>query len=464
MTTAEETKQLAPWTDSVPSDWHVTRLDAAADVLFSNVDKHTIDDEIPVRLCNYVDVYKNERITSGLDYMEASADAREIRKFQIRRGDILATKDSEEWDDIAIPSLVAEDLPGVLCGYHLAMIRPRLASVSGSYLAWLHISKSFRAQYEAKAVGVTRFGLSQYAFRAARIPLPPFPEQQRIAAYLDASCAAIDAAVAAKRRQLETLDTLCSSILLHALTIGLHQKVETRPTGATVLPQIPVGWRFGRLKSVASIRYGLGQPPAELESGVAMIRATDVDGGIIRTDKLLRVDPEELPPDRNPYLKAGEIIVVRSGAYTGDSAIVPPELEGTVAGYDMVVTVTRASSRFIAYCLLSRYVLEGQILLLTLRAAQPHLNAEELGSVLLALPPTRKEQEAIADFLDTRLTEVQRIVTGIETQIATLTDYRKSLIHECVTGQRRITEEEKRAIQERIANIDATTTTNPAHA
>ena len=139
-------------------------------------------------------------------------------------------------------------------------------------------------------------------------------------------------------------------------------------------------------------------------------------------------------------MKGCEIIVVRSGAYTGDSAIVPAALEGTVAGYDMVVTVTRASPRFIAYCLLSRYVLEGQLLLLTLRAAQPHLNAEELGSVLLALPPTRKEQEAIADYLDVKLAEGRSIVTGIEAQIATLTAYRKSLIHECVTGQRRITE------------------------
>ncbi len=290
------------------------------------------------------------------------------------------------------------------------------------------------------------------------LPLPPLPEQQRIAAYLDASCAAIDAAVAAKRRQLETLDTLASSILLNALTIGLRPEVETRPTGASVLPQIPVAWRFGRLKSVAAIRYGLGQPPAELSSGVAMIRATDVDAGTIRTDALLRVDPEELPRDRNPYLKGGEIIVVRSGAYTGDSAIVPEALEGTVAGYDMVVTVNRASPRFIAYCLLSRYVLEGQLLLLTLRAAQPHLNAEELGSVLLALPPTRKEQEAIADYLDVKLAEVKSIVTGIESQIATLTAYRKSLIHECVTGQRRVTEADVRAIHERLDKVAATLT------
>ena len=275
---------------------------------------------------------------------------------------------------------------------------------------------------------------------ALSVTVPAPIEQQRIAAYLDASCAAIDAAVAAKRRQLATLDALKSSILLQTLTLGINKNVQTRVTGVPVLPFVPSGWGFRRLKAVATIRYGLGQPPIALSSGVAMIRATDVDAGTIRRGNFLCVDPDDLPRGRNPYLKSGEIIVVRSGAYTGDSAIVPPDLEGMVAGYDMVVTVTRASPRFVAYCLLSRYVLEGQLLLLTLRAAQPHLNAEELGSILLALPPTLKEQEAIADFIAVKLDLLNGIVVNIQDQIATVNAYRKSLIHECVTGQRRITE------------------------
>ncbi len=314
---------------------------------------------------------------------------------------------------------------------------PTVSPLFTGYLLSAAYSCGLNAPHVQQTTGIQNLRVFDYL--NTHVAIPPLPEQQRIAAYLDASCAAIDAAVTAKRRQLETLDALRSSILLRAITMGIGESVETQPTGAAVLPQIPTGWRFARLKSVASIRYGLGQPPAELSSGVAMIRATDVDAGTIRTDRLLRVDPEALPSGRNPYLKAGEIIVVRSGAYTGDSAIVPPHLEGTVAGYDMVATVTRATASFIAYCLLSRYVLEGQLLLLTLRAAQPHLNAEELGSVLLALPPTRREQESIVDFLDKKLDGVKSVASGIETQIATLTAYRKSLIHECVTGQRRIT-------------------------
>jgi len=116
---------LVPWVKHLPSDWSHCRLDGVADVFFSNVDKHTRDGEAPVRLCNYVDVYKNDKITDSIDFMQASAEPRKIAKFQIRRGDVLATKDSETPDDIAVPSLVARELPGVICGYHLALIRPR---------------------------------------------------------------------------------------------------------------------------------------------------------------------------------------------------------------------------------------------------------------------------------------------------------------------------------------------------
>ena len=164
-----------------------------------------------------------------------------------------------------------------------------------------------------------------------------------------------------------------------------------------------------------------------------MVRATDVDAGTIRTDKLLLVDPAKLPLDRNPYLKAGEIIVVRSGAYTGDSAIVPPALEGAIAGYDMVTTVTHASAQFVAYGLLSKYVLEDQILLLTLRAAQPHLNAEELGSVIFAMPSTRYEQERIAAYLNASCAAIDAAVSAKRRQLKTLDALKRSAIFHAVT-------------------------------
>jgi type I restriction enzyme S subunit len=438
MTSVEETELLAPWTKTVPEDWRVTRLDAVADVLFSNVDKHTIEGEEPVRLCNYVDVYKNDRITACIDFMEASADEREIRKFQIRRGDILATKDSEEADDIAIPALVTEDLPGVLCGYHLAMIRPRLASVNGSYLAWLHTSKCFRAQYEAKAVGVTRFGLPQYAFRAARIPVPSLAEQKRIAAYLDASCAAIDGAIAAKRRQLETLDAVRDSILNRAVTRGLNPQAKMRVSGVDWFSEVPTHWKVQQIKRVCSLVRGQfthrpRNDPALYDGPYPFVQTGDITaaGKYIRTYSQTL---NELGLSVSKRFPRGTL-VMSIAANIGDVAILdfeacfPDSMIGMIPGHKIHLD-------FLYYLMRA---MRGIMLRSAVQSTQLNLNYVRIGTNFAPFPPL-EEQVAIAEYLDAKERESHLISKGIETQIATLTAYRKSLIHECVTGQRRVTE------------------------
>ena len=142
-----------------------------------------------------------------------------------------------------------------------------------------------------------------------------------------------------------------------------------------------------------------------------------------------------VPPSRNAYLVKDEIIVVRSGAYTADSAIVPQEYEGAVAGYDMVVTVRAALPHFMAAALLSKYVLADQLFQVRLRAAQPHLNAEELGSTLIVLPPTVPEQEAIVQHLNSATAEIHLAVSRTQTEINLIREYRTRLIADVVTGK-----------------------------
>src|SRR5262249_20911172 len=117
-------------------------------------------------------------------------------------------------------------------------------------------------------------------------------------------------------------------------------------------------------------------------------------------DGLVFVSEADLSEPRAVRLVAGDIIVVRSGAYTGDSALVTSDWVGGVAGFDIVVRVNRyANPQFVAFSILSSSVLEQQIDPIRSRAAQPHLNAEELGDVELMLPPL-DEQHAIANYLD----------------------------------------------------------------
>ena len=447
---ANSTQRPDAWRDLIPKHWKSDRLSKFADIIVSNVDKKTEDGEDLVLLCNYVDVYKNDRITADIPFMEASATPHEIVKFTLQRDDVITTKDSENPLDIAIPSLVAEDFEDVLCGYHLAILRSEKRHLFGPYLSWLHVSQTIRAHYEMHATGITRWAIGRKHFKTCPIPLPPLPEQKRIAAYLDASCAAIDRAVETKQKQLETLDAIRKSIIQRAVIQGLNPKVKMKDSGVEILAEIPAKWQIKRLKSLSTIRYGLGQPPERKDDGLPILRATNVKRGKISEIGLIHVDPDDLPNGRDPYLKTGEIIVVRSGAYTADSAIIPEKWNGAIAGYDMVVTPRFNEPRFLAYALLSDYVLKDQLLLMTLRAAQPHLNANELGSVSIAVPPSLEIQRGICDYIDKKLQDLESVQQCITSQIATLTAYRKSLIHECVTGKQRISDSDVAKVEAHV--------------
>lgn len=81
----------------IPEHWEVKRLKNICEMLVSNVDKHTKPIEHPVKLCNYVDVYKNDFITSAIEFMQATATIDEIGRFKIKINDVIITKDSEDW-------------------------------------------------------------------------------------------------------------------------------------------------------------------------------------------------------------------------------------------------------------------------------------------------------------------------------------------------------------------------------
>ena len=109
-------------------------------------------------------------------------------------------------------------------------------------------------------------------------------------------------------------------------------------------------------------------------------------------------------------------------------------LDGAIAGYDMFVRIQHARPHFVAWALLSTYVLKSQIDLLRLRAAQPHLNAEELGGILI-LSCSRSEQQAIVDFLDRETAKIDALIAKIQEAINRLKEYRTALISAAITGK-----------------------------
>lgn len=157
-----------------------TRLKDIAEIIFSNVDKKLYSGQRQVLLCNYLDVYNNTYITSKLPFMQATASEAEIRKFGLKEGDVIITKDSETPVDIGVPAVVVEKLTGVVCGYHLAIIRPDMNKINPIYLAKELRTLRIKKQFYKYANGATRFGLGSGDIGKIDLFVPKLTDQNRI--------------------------------------------------------------------------------------------------------------------------------------------------------------------------------------------------------------------------------------------------------------------------------------------
>ena len=116
-------------------------------------------ENMPVKLCNYTDVYYNNDIGHEIDFMAATAKPLEIERFSLIEGDVIITKDSETPDDIGVPAYVKETIDNLLCGYHLAILRPKKQTI-GKYICYALTSQRLKYDFYRFANGITRFGLT----------------------------------------------------------------------------------------------------------------------------------------------------------------------------------------------------------------------------------------------------------------------------------------------------------------
>lgn len=315
--------------------------------------------------------------------------------------------------------------------------------IDGRFLYYVTFNPTFRAWAEKNMHGAAgQQRVSARFLKYTRLPLPPYEEQKRIAVYLDASCAAIDRAMEAKHKQLKTIDTLRKTIIQKAVTQGIDPNVEMIDSGVDYLGSVPLHWRVIKLKRLLSepLSYGLNESGTdETTNNPRYIRITDFGKDGRLKDETFRSLPPEIAA--NALLKEGDILLARSGATVGKSFLFTNYAgEACYAGY--LVKASAAKHLILPYFLYlytRSITYESWKNLIFTQATIQNISATKYASLEIPVPDT-SEQQYILCFLDDELKKLESIESVIENQITTLTNYRKSLIHECVTGKRRITE------------------------
>lgn len=416
-----------PWLRDIPAYWGVVRSKR----LFAERKERARPNDQQLSATQAYGVIRQEEFERRVGRRVVAITQHLDKRAHVERDDFVISMRSFEggleraWAAGAIRSsyVVLKPLPEVNVGYFAHLFK------SHDYIGALQATSNFIRDGQ---------DLSMRNFSLVDLPLPPKQEQDAIAAFLDRKLEEIDRFIAAKKRMIELLEEQKAAMIDRAVTKGLNPDAKMKPSGLAWLGEIPEHWGLRKAKQLGGIKYGLGQPPATVPGGLPLIRATNIDCGNILREGMVYVDSTLLPPQRDPILRTGDIIVVRSGALTGDSAVVPPEYDGAVAGYDMVYRVSAADPRLVGYALLSKYVRRDQLALSMLRAAQPHLNAHELGECLIAVPPQR-EQLGITSYLDCQCNAADRATESARSEIRLMAEYRTTLISDAVTGKVSVT-------------------------
>ncbi len=420
------------WLGEIPAHWEVRRLKTIARVQLSNVDKKSVEGDVPVRLCNYVDVYYNDHITSAIEFMSATATPEQRERLSLRRGDVLITKDSESWTDIAVSAVVTEDFDDVVSGYHLAHIRP-LPELDGRFLARAFSAVGPRDQFQIAANGITRFGLSSDAIKDGLFAVPPLSEQLAIAAFLDRETTKIDALVAKKERLIELLQEKRSALITRAVTKGLAPNVPMKDSGVEWLGEIPAHWSAVRVKSItAEHKQGFYTEQAYVDDGVKLARITDVDDdGNVSFANMPFVQITK-KAELEFGISEGDFLFARSGTIGRFGIVRQPE-RAVFASYLIRFRFAAMDLEFLRYAFGSRCFRESLISSLH-GGANQNVHAENIKERWIAVP-LLPEQALIAKFLDGETTRLDGLIRSVRDAIDHLRGLRTALISAAVTGR-----------------------------
>lgn len=311
------------------------------------------------------------------------------------------------------------------------------------FINYMFQMERFQKELRRYANGILeiRLRVSSDGILKREMAFPPLDEQASIVSFLDQKCAQVDILTANVQAQIEKLKSYKQSVITEVVTKGLNPTAPMKDSGFEWIGEIPTHWEITRklaFVTTEGISYGIVKlfDPDDV-NGVKVLRCSDVLDGWIKTYNIRTVTQEVSNEYARTLLSGGEVVVNVRGSL-GGCAVVPK----TMAGYNIAREVAKIAlndsmcNRYVMYYLLSRCFVEYRTSRLS-GSVYVGLNIELLSSCPLP-NPCLEEQVAIADYLDKKCSQIDRLIAIKQSKIEKLERYKRSLIYEYVTGKREV--------------------------
>lgn len=416
------------WIQTVPSHWDVRR----AKFLFNLEKRPPRDSDGIVTAFRDGEVtLRSNRRTDGF-----TNSFKEIGYQGVRKGDLvihamdafagaIGVSDSDGKSTPVYSCLTARD--GAYIPYYAALLRSM--ALSGFIQS---LAKGIRERS-------TDFRWGEIS--ELSLPVPPMPEQDLIAKYLDRETARVDTLIAKKTRFIELLKEKRQAIITKAVTKGLDDSVEMKDSGVPWIGMIPSDWVVGRLRdfcsSISTGPFGTALKSTDyVENGIPVINPSHMDNGRVFPDQLVTVSEETA--DRLSFwkLREGDLIAARRGEL-GRAVVVTSREAGWICGTGSLrITPLQSavSSAYLYTALQSNYArawLDRE----SVGSTMPNLSESLIGRLPIILPPTVNQQNILLRSLNQVEQRIADIIIRTERSIDLLKEHRAALITAAVTGK-----------------------------
>lgn len=339
--------------------------------------------------------------------------------------------------------------PGIMDSH---LIKIRLSKkMNPRFFEYIYESCVVYEQLVVNSKGSIMNGLNSTIVKSVFLAVPSFSEQTAISDFLDAQCAKIDSVIADIEKQIETLQKYKKSLITEMVTNGLDRSVPMKDSGIEWIGKIPAGWKTSRVKYLIDGKHpypigdgdhGMIKADDYLDEGIPYIRVLNLTWGDgLNLDNLVFISDKMNAMIKNSELRPNDILIAKTGATIGKTAIVPESLpiSNTTSHVGKITLPETHCAKYFFYVMTSNIVQKQIQDISAMQSTRPELGIEGMRDLVVVVPPLNTQQR-IADYLDDRCTKTDAILKTKIAQLEVVKKHKASIIYEYVTGKKRVTE------------------------
>lgn len=326
------------------------------------------------------------------------------------------------------------------------ILTPRTAMHPG-YYNWLFHTTLFADEFYKWGHGIVAdlWTTRWQEMKSITVPVPEYAEQERIAAFLDAECAEIDAVLEKTRASIEEYKKLKQAVITQAVTKGIRGDRPMKNSGIEWIGDIPAEWRKTQLRHCAAIKSGitLGKKYEKTDSLVERpyLRVANVQDGYVDLSVLTTIEVTQ-DEDLKYRLRAGDVLMTEGGDRDklGRGCVWHGEIEPCLHQNHIFAVQTSKDTllpEFLEYLTVSDV---GRSYFDVTAIKTTNLACTSSSKVLaFTIPlPSVEEQAEIVEALNTKCAGIDALVAKKQQYLTEIENYKKSLIYEYVTGKKEV--------------------------